>query len=101
MSASCCSGGGRGQSGWQEGTAKITGQGGRVEWTKVHFRSTRAGTESSSGIGTSWDASVSPSRLGGRQASRLTATLKRDWVRPDGDVKLTGQVAPGLSAVSE
>lgn len=81
-----------GSSGWQEGTTKTTGQRGRVEWPKFfskyssRYRVVYLGS-------TIWDSSVSPSRTVTVKPA-IDAALKRDWVRPDGVVKLTGQVRP-------
>jgi 5-hydroxyisourate hydrolase-like protein (transthyretin family) len=84
-----------GSSGWQEGTTKATGQGGRVEWPNFfsnyssRYRVVYLGS-------TSWDASVSPTRLVVVKPA-VEAVLRRDWVRPDGVVKLRGRVNPAYS----
>ncbi len=83
-----------GSSGWQEGTTKTTGQGGRVQWRNLsttyssYFRVVYLGSAS-------WESSVSPSRLVVVNPA-VAAALKRTWVRPDGTVKLTGRVSPAF-----
>lgn len=83
-----------GSSGWQEGTTKTTGQGGRARWRNLStsyssvFRVVYLGSAS-------WQSSVSPSRLVVVKPA-VKAALQRTWVRPDGTVQLTGQVSPGF-----
>jgi hypothetical protein len=83
-----------GRSGWREGGTAITRNGGRAEWSLrldvstrfrvLHPESTTA-AQSSSPVRKVYVKPV------------MTASLKRDWVRPEGVVKLVGEVRPAYA----
>lgn len=87
-----------GTSGWQDGKVKSTGQGGRVEWPRLRtsyssdFRVVYLGS-------VAWEPSVSAARSVSVNPA-ISASLKRDWVRPDGVVVATGRVRPGYAGKS-
>lgn len=79
-----------GASGWQDGTLKTTGNGGRVEWAGVSSRYSARyrvvhleSAAFAAGVSDVRTVLVKPT---------VTVELKRDWVRPDGAVRLTGDV---------
>lgn len=79
-----------GSSGWQEGAVRITPGGGRVEWANVstayssRFRVVHL--ESAT-----YAAAVSAERSVVVKPT-VTLALKRDWVRPTGSVRMSGDV---------
>jgi hypothetical protein len=80
-----------GQSGWRDGETLTSGKAGRAEWTTRLTTSTRfrvVHTESATAA-----VSTSPVRKVYVKPV-VTASLRRDWVRPTGAVKLTGRVRP-------
>jgi Protein of unknown function (DUF3152) len=79
-----------GASGWLDGAMKTTGSGGRAEWVNVGTKySTRFRVvheqSSSYAFGASPERTVVVKPL-------VSLTLKREWVRPTGTVKMSGQV---------
>jgi hypothetical protein len=79
-----------GATGWQEGTSKTTGTRGRVTWsgfgTKYSARYRVVHLESAgyaSGVSEERTVVVKPT---------MSVSLRRDWVRPDGAVRLSGDV---------
>jgi len=80
-----------GRSGWRNEAAGTTGLGGRVEWVvqplaSTRFRAVHPETPAAGrSISAPREIYVKP---------EVSAMLKRNWVRPDGAVKLTGQVRP-------
>lgn len=80
-----------GHTGWRDGEMATTGQGGRAEWLVRLTNSTRfrvVHPESATA-----GASVSPVRKV-QVKPVVSASLRRDWVRPSGVVKLKGRVRP-------
>jgi 5-hydroxyisourate hydrolase-like protein (transthyretin family) len=80
-----------GKDGWRDGEVVGTGQGGRSEWTVGLTSSTRfraVHLESATAA-----ASTSPVREVFVKPV-LSASLRRDWVRPGGTVMLKGRVRP-------
>ena len=82
-----------GRSGWEQGPDQVTGQAGRVSWSqrtpesrryRVIFEGTPAYTASASAV-----RKV-------RMKPVVTASAVRDWVRPDGTVKVKARVRPAF-----
>jgi hypothetical protein len=83
-----------GRTGWLDGETAVTRNGGRAEWTlrldvSTRFRVLHPESDSAA-------RSTSPVRKVYVKPVVRTS-LKRDWVRPDGVVKLTGEVRPAYA----
>ena len=82
-----------GRSGWEQGPERVTGQAGRVSWSQRTPESRRyrvrfEGTPD-------YLASASAVRKV-RMKPVVSASVSRDWVRPDGTVKVKARVRPAF-----
>ena len=82
-----------GRTGWQDGGTAITRSGGRAEWS-VLARGVDPIPGAAPGVGPAAPVDKPVRKVYVKPVVR--AGLKRDWVRPDGVVKLAGRGAPRL-----
>ncbi len=83
-----------GRTGWRDGDTLATAMGGRVGWTVNVTNSTRFRVVHRESVTAS--SSTSPVRKVYVKPV-VSASLRRDWVRPSGVVKLNGRVQPAYA----